>query len=64
MKSPDTLSAEIRAPSFALCAGIIALITLVRLIGQHLSLVDLYFDESQYWLGRNSPLSVISPSLP
>jgi Dolichyl-phosphate-mannose-protein mannosyltransferase len=49
------LSAEIRAPSFALCVGIAALITLVRLIGQHFSIVDLYFDESQYWAWAEQP---------
>jgi 4-amino-4-deoxy-L-arabinose transferase-like glycosyltransferase len=55
MKSAATLSAEIRAPSFALCTGIVALITLVRLIGQHFSIVDLYFDESQYWAWAERP---------
>jgi hypothetical protein len=46
MKSHDTFFAEFRAPSFALCVGIVALITLVRSIGQHFSIADLYFDES------------------
>jgi hypothetical protein len=55
MKSAATLSAGIRAPSFALCAGIVALITLVRLIGQYFSVVDLYFDESQYWAWAQQP---------
>jgi 4-amino-4-deoxy-L-arabinose transferase-like glycosyltransferase len=50
MNAARTMSArKIRAPSFALCVGIVALITLVRLIGQHFSIADLYFDESQYW---------------
>jgi 4-amino-4-deoxy-L-arabinose transferase-like glycosyltransferase len=55
MKSHDTFFAEIRAPRFALCVGIVALITLVRLIGQHFSITDLYFDESQYWTWAQQP---------
>jgi hypothetical protein len=46
---------EIDASSFAHCAGIVASITLVRLIGQHFSVVDLYFDESQYWSWAQQP---------
>src|ERR1700720_3107699 len=50
MKSHGTLSARtVRAPGFALCVGIVAVVTFVRLIGQHFSIADLYFDESQYW---------------
>ena len=39
---------EIRAPSFMLCLGILAAVTIVRLIGLRFSHVDLFFDESQY----------------
>jgi 4-amino-4-deoxy-L-arabinose transferase-like glycosyltransferase len=45
----------IRAPSFTLCAGIVAAVTLVRLIGLRFSVVDLYFDESQYWAWAQVP---------
>jgi 4-amino-4-deoxy-L-arabinose transferase-like glycosyltransferase len=56
MNSTHMMSAhEIRAPSFALCAGIIAAVTLVRLIGLRFSIVDLYFDESQYWSWAQQP---------
>jgi hypothetical protein len=55
MKSRDPVSAEIRAPSFALCVGIVAAVTLVRLIGLRFSVVDLYFDESQYWSWAQQP---------
>jgi 4-amino-4-deoxy-L-arabinose transferase-like glycosyltransferase len=36
-------------PSFGLVFGILAFVTLVRLIGLYFSKVDLFFDESQYW---------------
>jgi 4-amino-4-deoxy-L-arabinose transferase-like glycosyltransferase len=56
MNAARTISArEIHAPSFALCAGIIVAVTLVRLIGLHFSVVDLYFDESQYWSWAQQP---------
>jgi len=56
MNSAHTMSArDIRAPSFALCAGIVAAVTLVRLIGLRFSVVDLYFDESQYWSWAQQP---------
>jgi len=35
--------------SFSLAFGILAAVTIVRLIGLHFSVVDLFFDESQYW---------------
>ncbi|HLL26177.1 MAG TPA: glycosyltransferase family 39 protein, partial [Xanthobacteraceae bacterium] len=53
--APMMSAREMRAPAFALCAGIVALVTLVRLIGLHTSVVDLYFDESQYWSWSQSP---------
>ncbi len=36
-------------PSFGLAFGILAAVAVVRLIGLHLSVVDLFPDESQYW---------------
>src|SRR6266704_1480450 len=43
------------APSFALCVALLAVLTLVRLIGLHFSIVDLYIDESQYWAWSREP---------
>ena len=37
------------APSFALTAMLLAGLTIVRLVGLRYSVVDLFFDESQYW---------------
>src|SRR5262245_9543590 len=36
-------------PGFALCFGILAAVTVVRLLGLHFSVVDLHRDEAQYW---------------
>jgi hypothetical protein len=36
-------------PGFGLALGLLAAITMVRLIGLHFSVVDLFYDESQYW---------------
>lgn len=36
-------------------AAIVAALTLVRLVGLHLSVVDLFFDESQYWAWAQAP---------
>jgi 4-amino-4-deoxy-L-arabinose transferase-like glycosyltransferase len=36
-------------PSFGLVVAILAALTVVRLIGLKLSVVDLFFDEAQYW---------------
>src|SRR5437870_5283804 len=36
-------------PGFGLAVVILAALTVVRLIGLKFSLVDLFFDESQYW---------------
>jgi len=36
-------------PSFGLALTIIAIVTVVRLVGLHFSVVDLFYDESQYW---------------
>jgi 4-amino-4-deoxy-L-arabinose transferase-like glycosyltransferase len=37
------------APSLALTAAILGALTIIRYIGLHYSVVDLFFDESQYW---------------
>lgn len=37
------------APSLAFTAALLGALTLVRLVGLHYSVVDLFFDESQYW---------------
>ena len=37
------------APGLPLALALLAALTIVRLIGLHLSTVDLYVDESQYW---------------
>jgi 4-amino-4-deoxy-L-arabinose transferase-like glycosyltransferase len=50
MRSLDAAAQDTRtAPSFALCLAILAALTLLRLTGLTFSVVDLYFDESQYW---------------
>ncbi len=43
--SPRSLA----APSFQLALIVLIVLTAVRLIGLHLSVVDLFFDEAQYW---------------
>lgn len=47
--SPRSTWRSWAVPSFGLALGILAAVTLVRLIGLKLSTVDLFFDESQYW---------------
>lgn len=37
------------APSFALAAALLGVLTIIRYVGLHYSVVDLFFDESQYW---------------
>jgi hypothetical protein len=36
-------------PSFQLCVALVSVLTIVRLIGLHYSIVDFYVDEAQYW---------------
>src|SRR5205809_975892 len=36
-------------PGFGLAAAILAMLTVIRLVGLKLSVVDLFFDEAQYW---------------
>jgi 4-amino-4-deoxy-L-arabinose transferase-like glycosyltransferase len=47
---PGFLRSSIPVSRFALCALIVAGLTIVRLIGLRYSITDLYFDESQYWV--------------
>src|SRR5262249_57933933 len=42
-------------PSFALAVAILATLTLIRLIGLRYSVVDLFFDEAQYWAWSREP---------
>lgn len=42
-------STRLFAPSLALTAALLAAPTVIRYIGLHYSVVDLFFDESQYW---------------
>lgn len=51
-RSPGRTEDQARAaaaPGFALCLGLIAALTFVRIIGLRFSVVDLYVDEAQYW---------------
>jgi 4-amino-4-deoxy-L-arabinose transferase-like glycosyltransferase len=41
--------------SFGLAAALLGALTLIRLIGLKLSIVDLFFDESQYWAWSREP---------
>ena len=44
-----TSNRTLAAPGLALTAALLAALTIVRTIGLHYSVVDLFFDESQYW---------------
>jgi 4-amino-4-deoxy-L-arabinose transferase-like glycosyltransferase len=45
----ESSARPLAVPSFALAVGVLALVTIVRLIGMRFSVVDLFYDESQYW---------------
>src|SRR2546423_4263856 len=45
----DTASRARVVPSFGLALGLVGALTLIRLIGLKFSVVDLFYDESQYW---------------
>jgi 4-amino-4-deoxy-L-arabinose transferase-like glycosyltransferase len=45
----QSVSRSVPLPSFGLALGIMAVVTVVRLVGLKYSVVDLFFDESQYW---------------
>src|SRR5215468_1772637 len=51
----DIQGRAITAPSLRLCVVLLAILTVVRLIGLHFSIVDLYIDESQYWAWSREP---------
>ena len=42
-------------PGLGLAVATLAVLTAVRLIGLKFSVVDLYFDESQYWAWSREP---------
>src|SRR5207247_875424 len=42
-------------PGLGLAVAILALLTLIRLIGLKFSVVDLFFDEAQYWVWSRKP---------
>jgi dolichyl-phosphate-mannose-protein mannosyltransferase len=42
-------------PSLRLCVVLLAGLTVLRLVGLHFSIVDLYIDESQYWAWSREP---------
>src|SRR5262245_55287156 len=44
-----TSSRTFAAPGFLLTVLLLGALTIVRFIGLHYSVVDLFFDESQYW---------------
>jgi 4-amino-4-deoxy-L-arabinose transferase-like glycosyltransferase len=49
MTAPAAISTSKWSPSAAVLAGILALITLIRVLGLRTSAVDLFVDEAQYW---------------
>ena len=48
-------SRSLVVPSFGLAVAILAAITLIRVIGLEYSVVDLFFDEAQYWAWSREP---------
>ncbi len=46
---------EVRGRWVELFAAFVVVLTIVRLIGLHFSVVDLFFDESQYWAWAQAP---------
>src|SRR5215468_12464613 len=51
----DISGRKTAVPSLQLCVVLLATLTVVRLIGLHFSIVDLYIDESQYWSWSREP---------
>src|SRR5258707_12610321 len=45
----DSSARSLAVPSFGLTVGILAIVTLLRLVAMRFSVVDLFYDESQYW---------------
>jgi hypothetical protein len=50
-----TSSRPLVVPGLGLAAGLLAALTLIRLIGLKFSVVDLFFDEAQYWAWSREP---------
>ena len=50
MTSPAGSSTSWTAPGLPLLLAILLALTVLRIIGLHLSVVDLFFDEAQYWV--------------
>ena len=46
---------RVLAPGLGLALAILAILTLIRLIGLKFSTVDLFFDEAQYWAWSREP---------
>jgi hypothetical protein len=42
-------------PGLGLAVGILAALTVMRLIGLKFSVVDMFFDEAQYWAWSREP---------
>ena len=56
MASTSRLSGQaLVLPSFGVTVAILAALTVIRLIGLKLSVVDLFFDEAQYWAWSREP---------
>src|SRR5215467_10438612 len=53
--SLQTLSRPRPIAGFGLALGLIGALTLIRLIGLKFSVVDLFFDEAQYWAWSREP---------
>jgi hypothetical protein len=51
----DTSSRPRVVAGLGLAAGLLAVLTLIRLIGLKFSVVDLFFDEAQYWAWSREP---------
>ena len=45
----SALSRSLATPSFQLALVLLIALTVLRIIGLHISVVDLFFDEAQYW---------------
>src|SRR6478672_10360384 len=54
MTLPDSRPSWV-APSLPLLLALLLALTVIRLIGLHFSVVDLFFDEAQYWVWSREP---------
>lgn len=53
--SDSTGRSRVLAPGFGVAFALVAVLTLVRLVGLTFSTVDLFFDEAQYWAWSREP---------